>query len=164
MMHFSSRKGNPMSVRPIPEGYHSITPYLIIRGAASALEFYKKAFDAVEVLRLEGPGGKIMHAEIKLGDSIIMLADEFPEMGHRGPQSLGGSPVGLAFYVRDVDAQFQQAVNAGATVKRPLENQFYGDRSGTLTDPFGHVWTIATHVEDVSPEEIDRRFKAHSGG
>jgi len=149
-----------MAVKPIPDGYHTATPYLIIKGAASALEFYKKAFGATELMRLADPSGKIGHAEILIGDSPIMLADEHPEMGYRGPQSLGGTPVSIALYVEDVDARFNQAVAAGAKVMRPVKDQFYGDRSGTLTDPFGHVWTIATHKEDVSPEEINKRFEA----
>jgi PhnB protein len=149
-----------MAVKPIPDGYHTATPYLIVQGAARALEFYKKAFGATELMRLAGPDGRVGHAEIKVGDSPIMLADEFPEMGIRGPHSFGGSPVHLLLYVEDVDARFDRAIAAGATVQRPVKDQFYGDRSGTLTDPFGHVWTIATHKEDVSPEEVHRRFEA----
>lgn len=149
-----------MSVKPKPDGYHTATPYLIIQGAAKAIEFYKQAFGATELMRLDGPDGKIGHAEIKIGDSPIMLADEHPEMGYRGPQSLGGTPVSLMLYVEGVDAMVAQAVALGATLQRPIQNQFYGDRSGTLTDPFGHVWTIATHVEDVSPEEINVRMEA----
>jgi PhnB protein len=150
-----------MPVQPIPAGYHTVTPYLIIKGAAKALEFYKKAFGATEHLCLPQPGGKIAHAEIKIGDSIIMLADEVPEMGYLGPESLGGkSPVSIVLYVENVDSMFKQAIAAGGKELRPLADQFYGDRSGTLADPFGHVWTIATHVEDVSKEEVDRRFAA----
>lgn len=149
-----------MSAKPIPDGYHTATPYLVLQNAASAIEFYKKAFGATELMRLASPGGKIGHAEIKIGDSPIMLADEFPEMGYRGPKALGGSPVSIMLYVEDVDAIFNQAVAAGATVKRPIKDEFYGDRSGNLEDPFGHVWTISTHKEDVSPEEIERRFAA----
>lgn len=149
-----------MSAKPIPDGYHTATPYLVVKNAASALEFYKKAFGAEELLRLASPDGKIGHAEIKIGDSPIMLADEFPEMGYRGPQALGGSPVSIMLYVEDVDARFNQAIAAGAKVKRPVKDEFYGDRAGNLEDPFGHVWTIATHKEDVSPEEIERRFAA----
>jgi PhnB protein len=133
---------------------------LIIQGAARAIKFYKEAFGAKEVLRLADPSGKVGHAEISIGDSLIMLADEHPEMGFRSPQSLGGSPVGIHLYVKDVDSLVIQAVTAGATVLRAVQDQFYGDRSGTLVDPFGHVWTIATHKEDVSPEEIEKRFKA----
>ncbi|MFN2433675.1 MAG: VOC family protein [Gemmatimonadota bacterium] len=125
-----------------------------------ALEFYAKAFGATESMRFPAPGGKIGHAEIKIGDSPIMLADEFPDMGYRSAQALGGSPVSILLYVEDVDARFSRATAAGATVLRPVEHQFYGDRSGTLKDPFGHVWTIATHVEDVSPEEMQRRAEA----
>jgi len=153
-----------MSVKPIPEGYHSITPYLIIRGAARAIEFYKKAFGATELFRFSAPGGKIGHAEIKIGDSPIMLADEFAEMGYHGPQSLGGSPVSIMLYVEDVDAVFNQAVDAGATVKEALQDKFYGDRTGTLTDPFGHRWHVSTHKEDVSIKEMERRAKAAGSG
>ena len=148
-----------MAVKPIPDGYHTVTPYLIVRGAAKAIDFYKAAFGAVELFRFPGPGGKIGHAELKIGDSPIMLADEHPEMGAVGPQPGVRPAVGMAVYVPDVDAQVAKAVAAGATVVRPLQNQFYGDRSATLTDPFGHTWTIASHVEDVSPEEMDRRHK-----
>ena len=144
-------------VKPIPEGYHSITPYLIIRGAAKALDFYKQAFGAIELFRMDSPDGRIGHAEIKIGDSPIMLADEHPEMGARSPESWGGSPVSLMLYVEDVDRVFAQAVEAGATVERPLADQFYGDRTGGLKDPFGHNWYVATHIEDVSPEEMARR-------
>ena len=149
-----------MTVKPIPDGYHTATPYLIVKGAAGAIEFYKKAFGATELMRLADPSGKVGHAEIKIGNSPIMLADEFPEMGFRGPQSLGGSTVSILLYVEDVDARFSRAIAAGAKVVRPVQDQFYGDRSGTLADPFGHVWTIATHKEDVSPEEIHNRFEA----
>ena len=149
-----------MAVKPIPDGYHTVTPYLIVQSAAKALDFYKKAFGATEVCRMPGPGGKIMHAEVKIGDSPVMLADEFPEMDARGPQALGGTPVGLCIYVENVDALFDRAVTAGAKVLRPVVDQFYGDRSGTVADPFGHKWTIATHKEDVSPEEMKRRMEA----
>jgi PhnB protein len=149
-----------MAVRPIPDGYHTATAYLIVNDAARALEFYKRAFNAKELMRLAGPDGKVMHAEMKIGDSPIMLADEFPEVGARSPQSFGGSPVSILLYVEDVDARFSQAIAAGATVQRAVKDQFYGDRSGTLMDPFGHVWSIATHKEDVSAEEMDRRFEA----
>jgi len=147
-------------VKPIPEGYHTATPYLIIKGAARAIEFYKKAFGATELMRMAQPDGRIGHAEIRIGNSPIMLADEVPEMGHRSPQSLGGSPVSILLYVEDVDALFNQAVSAGAKVERPVQDQFYGDRTGGVTDPFGHVWYIATHKEDVSPEEIRKRAAA----
>ena len=144
-----------------------MTPYLIIRGAAEAIEFYKKAFGAVEKMRFPFPGGRIGHAEIQIGNSHVMLADEFPEMGAKSPQTIGGTAVGLAVYVEDVDTVFNRALAAGAKEERPLKNQFYGDRSGTLIDPFGHKWTVATHIEDVSPEEMARRMpeamKQHSG-
>src|ERR1700694_80626 len=148
--------------KPIPDGYHTATPYLIIGGAADAIEFYKKAFGATELFRFPMPDGKIGHAEIKIGNSPIMLADEFPEMGYKGPQSLGGSPVSLMIYVDDVDTVFNRAVDAGATVKEAVSDKFYGDRMGTLTDPFGHWWHVATHKEDVSAEELERRAKAAS--
>ena len=150
-------------VKPIPEGYHSLTPYLIIDGAAQALEFYKTAFGATELFRMEHEG-KIGHAEMKIGDSPFMLADEQPQMGFRGPKAIGGTPVSLMIYVDDVDTTFKQALEAGGVEMKPLQDQFYGDRSGTLTDPFGHVWTVATHKEDVSPEEIDKRLKAMAAG
>ena len=150
-------------VRPIPEGYHSVTPYLIIKNAADAIEFYKKAFGATELFRMDQPDGKIGHAEIKIGDSPIMLSDEFPEMGHRGPQSLGGSPVSIMLYVEDVDAVVNRATTAGAKLDRPVEDKFYGDRAGSLTDPFGHIWHIGTHKEDISPEEMEKRAAAAAG-
>ncbi|MBS1996192.1 MAG: VOC family protein [Cyanobacteria bacterium SZAS LIN-2] len=146
-------------VKAVPDGYHTATPYLVVDGAARAIEFYKKAFGATEVMRL-GDDKQIMHAEIKIGDSPIMLADEYPDMKVVGPHALGGTPVSIMLYVDDVDAMFNQAVAAGATVERAVENQFYGDRSGGVRDPFGHRWYIATHVEDVSPEEIDKRAAA----
>lgn len=146
-----------MPVKPIPDGYHSATPYLIVSGAAEAIEFYKKAFGATELFRMAGSGGKIGHAEIKIGNSPIMLADEHPEMGARSAKTLGGSPVFLMLYVDNVDALAAQAIAAGAKPVRPVQNQFYGDRSGTFEDPFGLLWTISTHVEDVSPEEMERR-------
>ena len=147
-------------VKPTPEGYHTATPYLIVRDAARAIEFYKKAFGAKELMRMADPSGKIGHAEIKIGDSPIMLADEVPGMGYRSPESLGGSPVSILLYVEDVDAVFNQAVAAGAKVQRPVADQFYGDRTGGVTDPFGHVWYVATHIEDVSPEEMRKRAAA----
>jgi PhnB protein len=145
-------------VQPIPPGYHSITPYLMVRDAAKALAFYRNAFGADEVMRFDAPNGKVAHAEVKIGDSHVMLADESPEFA--GPQTLGGAGVSLMLYVKDVDATFAQAVAAGATVRRPVADQFYGDRVGTLVDPFGHVWSIGTHREDVSVEEMQRRMKA----
>jgi PhnB protein len=149
---------NAMKVKPIPEGYHAITPYLMIKGASQAIEFYAKAFGAKEVFRMSMPDGRVGHAEIQIGDSRLMLADEFPEMGFLGPQSRGGSTVSILLYVDNVDEVFAQAISAGATAFRNVQNQFYGDRSGSLTDPFGHQWTIATHVEDVSEEEMKRRL------
>lgn len=145
-------------VQAIPAGYHNITPYLMVRNAAAAIDFYKKAFNAVELMRFPGPGGKIMHAEVKIGDSPVMLADEMPEEGHVGPQTLGGVGVSMMLYVEDVDTRFAQAIAAGATIKRPVEDQFYGDRTGTLVDPFGHVWSIGTHKEDVSMDELQQRM------
>ena len=152
------------TVKPTPEGYHSVTPYLIIKGAADAIEFYKRAFGATELLRMPHPDGRVGHAEIKIGDSPVMLADEFPEMGHKSPTTLGGSPVSLMIYVDDVDTVFNRAIAEGAKSDRPLETKFYGDRSGSLTDPFGHLWHIATHVEDVSEEEMQKRAAAAHGG
>jgi PhnB protein len=150
--------------KPIPDGYHSVTPYLIINGAADAIEFYKKAFGATELFRMPGPGGKIGHAEIKIGDSPIMMSDEWPEMKYLGPKSLGGSPVSILLYVDDVDTVFNRAIAAGAKEDKPLENKFYGDRAGSLTDPFGHIWHVSTHVEDVAPDEMERRAAAAGGG
>jgi PhnB protein len=149
-----------MPVQPIPAGYAGVTPYLIIHDATRALDFYKRAFGATEVMRMPGPGGTIGHAEIRIGEGVVMLADEMPDMGYTGPQTLGGTPVSLMFYVPDVDARFAQALAAGGTVKKPLKNEFYGDRSGTIVDPFGHIWTIATHVEDVSEAEMEKRMAA----
>lgn len=141
-----------MSVKPIPEGYHTITPYLTVNDGKAALDFYHRAFGAVILLNMPGSDGRLMHAEFKIGDSIVMMSDEFPEMGARSPKSLGGRSSGLMLYVEDVDAFIAKAVAAGATLVRPIANQFYGDRSGGLEDPFGHSWNIATHVEDVSDE------------
>jgi PhnB protein len=149
--------------KPVPEGYHRATPYLCVRNAAGAIEFYKKAFGATELMRLADASGKIGHAEIKIGDAPIMLADEFPEMGFKSPQLLGGSPVTIHLYVEDVDALAMRAVAEGAQVLRPVEDQFYGDRAGQLADPFGHVWMIATHKEDVSEEEMRKRVAARFG-
>jgi len=155
-----------MPVRPIPEGYHSITPYLVISEAAKAIDWYKQAFGAQQTLRMEDPTtGKIGHAELKIGDSYIMLADEYPDMGYRSPKTLGGAGISLLLYVKDVDGTVKQAVDAGAKLERPLQDQFYGDRTGTIQDPFGHIWTIATHIEDVSPEEmLERSKKAFQNG
>jgi PhnB protein len=146
-----------MAVSAKPEGYHSVTPYLICKDAGRALEYYKEAFGAEELSRHEMPDGRVGHAEIKIGDSPVMLADEFPDMNALSPQTIGGSPVSLMVYVDDVDAVFARALAAGGKETRPVENQFYGDRLGMMTDPFGHVWSIATHIEDVSPEEMKRR-------
>lgn len=149
-----------MPVQPVPPGYHTVTPYLVVKDAARAIAFYQQAFGATERLRLAAPGGKIGHAEIQIGDATVMLADEFPEMGARSPEAFGGSAVSLLLYVENVDAVAARAVAAGAKELRPVRDQFYGDRSGMFADPFGHVWSIATHTEDVSPEEIHRRFAA----
>ena len=147
-----------MGVKPIPDGYSSVTPYLIVTGAANALDYYKMAFDAQEIMRMPGPDGKIAHAEIQIGNARLMLADESPQMGHKSPQTIGGSGTGLMLYVNDVDDTFQRAVSGGGKIVQAVKNQFYGDRSGTVADPFGHHWTIATHVEDVAPEEMQRRM------
>lgn len=146
-----------MAVKPIPSGYHAVTPYLVMKGASQAIDYYKKVFGAEELFRMSDPTGKIGHAEIKIGDSPVMLADEYPEMGFRGPDAFGGTPVSLLLYVPDVDATFQKAIAAGAKAIKPVEDQFYGDRSGTLRDPYGHMWTVATHKEDVSHEEMKKR-------
>lgn len=151
-------------VKPIPEGYHTATPYLIVKGGADAIEFYKKAFGAKESFRMMRPDGRVGHAEIKIGDSVIMLADEHPEIGARSPQTIGGSPVSIHLYVEDVDEVFNKAVAAGAKVQRPLQDQFYGDRTGGLLDPFGHAWYVATHIEDIAPEELHKRAAAAVAG
>ena len=145
------------AVKPIPEGHPAVSPYLIVDDAPRALEFYKKAFGAKELMRHAGPDGRIGHAEIKIGDSIVMLADEHLEVNARSPKTVGGTPVSLHFYVKDVDAVARQATAAGAKVVRPVQDQFYGDRNGMLEDPFGHQWHISTHIEDVSPAELRRR-------
>jgi PhnB protein len=146
------------NVKPIPNGYHSVTPYLYIKGAAKAIDYYKDVFGAKERVRMPGPNGRIMHAELQIGDSMIMLADENLQIDAKSPETLGGVASSLALYVENVDAVTQKAVTAGAKLVRPVQDQFYGDRSGTISDPFGHVWTIATHVEDVSPEEMKKRM------
>ena len=146
-----------MAVKHVPEGYHTATPYLIIKGASEAIEFYRKAFGAVEVMRFPAPDGSVGHAEIKIGDSHLMLADEYPEMEYVSPTTRGGTPVSILLYVPDADAVFNRAVAAGAKVELAMKDQFYGDRTGTVRDPFGHRWTIATHKEDVSLEEMKRR-------
>ena len=150
-------------VKPIPDGYHSVTPYLIIKGAADAIDFYKKAFGATELFRMDHEG-KVGHAELKIGDSPIMLADESTEMGYKSPTTLGGTPVSIMIYVDDVDTIFKQAIGAGGEQQKAVQDQFYGDRSGTLKDPFGHVWHVATHVEDVSPQEMEKRMAAGAHG
>lgn len=153
-------------VQPVPQGYHTVTPYLSIKGASDAIAFYKKAFGAEEIYRMEMPGNKIGHAELQIGDSRIMLADEndMPDSVSSSPKSLGGTAVGFNIYLPDVDARFKRAVDAGAKVRRHLQDQFYGDRSGTIEDPYGHIWTLATHVEDVSPEELEKRMAAMTPG
>ena len=152
------------AVRPIPEGYPRVIPYLAIDGAAGAIDFYTTVLDAKERMRMPGPEGKIGHAELEIGESVIMLSDEFPDMRNRGPKSVGGSPVSIMVYVEDVDATFAKALEKGATELRAVENQFYGDRTGSFEDPFGHLWHIATHVEDVPPEEMDKRMAQQMGG
>lgn len=148
-------------VPPVPEGYHSLTPYLVVKGAAQAIDYYKNIFGATEVFRMDQPDGKVAHAELKIGDSHIMLADENPSMGqgHTSAASLGASPVSLYLYIPDVDNVVERAVAAGAKILRPVQDQFYGDRSGFIQDPFGHLWGIATHIEDVAPQEIEERAK-----
>ncbi|HYW39383.1 MAG TPA: VOC family protein [Terriglobales bacterium] len=149
-------------VHHIPKGYNAVTPYLIIKGAAEAIEYYKKVFGATEVMRLPGPDDRIGHAELKIGDSHIMLADEFPEVDYRSPLALGTSPVSMLLYVEDVDSTVERAVAAGAKILKPVADQFYGDRSGFIQDPFGHLWGVATHVEDVSAAEMEERAKKAS--
>jgi len=146
-------------VKPIPKGYHSVTPYLSVNDTARALDFYKRAFGAQEVMRMDGPDGKIGHAEIKIGDSIIMLGDETPQSGTRSPQSLGGTTASIMLYVENADNAFNQAVSAGAQVDSPLANMFWGDRFGRLKDPFGHSWAVATRIEDVAPADMSKRMK-----
>ena len=151
-------------VKPVPDGYHTITPYLIVNGAAAAIEFYKRAFGATEVMRMPAPDGRIGHAELQLGDCRVMLADEYPQMDCRGPKSVGGTPVFLHMYVDDVDAVVKQAVAAGARVVRPVQDQFYGDRMGTVADPYGHVWHVSTHKEDLSMDELRARAEKAMAG
>jgi len=152
-----------MAVKAIPEGYHAVTPYLTVRGAARAIEFYQRAFGATERMRMPGPGGKLMHAEIQIGDSILMLSDENLEMGVKSPEELGGAPGSLFLYVDDVDAVVARAVKAGATLAMAPQDMFWGDRFGRVVDPFGHPWGIATHKEDLTPEEIGKRQAAATG-
>lgn len=147
-------------VKPVPDGYHHVTPYLSIKGAAAAIDFYKKAFGAVEVVCMPQPDGRIGHAELKFGDSYVMLADEFPEMNVVGPKTLGNTSVGILLYVDDVDKTVERAIALGAKIIKPVQDQFYGDRNATLEDPFGHKWTVAIHIEDVTPEEMKRRMAA----
>ncbi|MDQ3973362.1 MAG: VOC family protein [Actinomycetota bacterium] len=151
-------------VKPIPDGYPRVTPYLCIDGASAAIDFYREVFAASERMRMPAPDGKVGHAELQLGDSVIVLSDEFPEMGVRSPQTVGGTPVTLSVYVEDVDGVFDRAIQAGATALRPVEDQFYGDRTGQFEDPFGHRWSVATHVEDVPPDEMARRAAEAGGG
>jgi PhnB protein len=152
------------AVKPIPDGYHSVTPYLSLKSADAAIKFYERAFGAKEILRLPMPDGGVAHAEIEIGNSRVMMADENPGYGNKSPETLGGSPISLAIYVEDVDSAFDKAVKAGATVKRPVEDQFYGDRAGTLMDPFGYQWSLMTHKEDVSPDEMKGRMQKMFGG
>jgi PhnB protein len=149
-----------MAVKPIPDGYHTVTPCLVVDDGARALEYYQKAFGAEEVFRMPDPSGRIVHAELKIGNSIVMLCDEYPKMDARGPKSIGGTPVSLYVYVQDVDSVFSRAVGAGGQELRPVTDQFYGDRTGTLKDPFGHVWSLATHKEDVGKEDLGRRAES----
>jgi PhnB protein len=149
-----------MTVKAKPDGYHSVTPYLIVKDAGGAIDYYKKVFGAQELFRLSGPDGKIGHAELKIGDSVVMLADEHPGMGALGPQTIGGSPVRMMVYVDNVDEVVPRAVAAGAKILRPVADQFYGDRAGGIEDPYGHHWHVATHKEDVPPEEMKRRAAA----
>ena len=151
-----------MTVKAIPEGYHSITPYLMFSGAAKALDYYKKVFGATEIMRMEAPDGKIGHAEIRIGDTNVMLSDEWPEMQALGPNKRGGPTASFVIYGADCDAAFARAVKAGAKVDRPVADQFWGDRMGTVIDPFGHKWTLGTHIEDVSPEEMQKRMEKWS--
>jgi len=152
-----------MPVKPIPDGFHTLTPHLVMKDASKAIDFYKKAFGAEEIARMPGPGGKIMHAMIRIGGSFLMLNDEFPDMGASGPESIGGSPVTIHIYADNVDKLWEKALAAGATVAMPLGNMFWGDRYGSLVDPFGHRWSLATHIEDVPPAEMTKRVAAEFG-
>lgn len=153
-----------MTVQPIPDGYPRVIPYLSIDGASAAIDFYIEVFGAKERVRMPGPDGKVGHAELEIGESVVMLADVFPDMGNQTPAALGGTPVTVMVYVEDVDTVFDRAIRAGATEDRKVENQFYGDRAGQFEDPFGHKWFVATHVEDVAPDEMERRAAAAMGG
>jgi len=146
------------SVKPIPDGYRSVTPYLFIKGAASAIDYYKNIFGAKERMRMPGPNGRVMHAELEIGNSVIMLADENPQVGARSPETIGGASCSFHVYVENVDAIVQKAVDSGGKLARPVKDEFYGDRTGTVIDPFGHIWSIATHIEDVTPEEMKKRM------
>jgi len=164
---YNIKERNMSKVKAVPPGYHRLTTYISVRNAQDAIAFYKKAFGAEEIYRIDMPGGKIGHAELQFGDSRLMLADEFPDMPDavaKSPKSLGGTTFGFNVYIEDVEARFKQAVDAGAMVRRPIQDQFYGDRSGTVEDPFGHMWTLSTHVEDVSPDELKRRMEAMPKG
>jgi PhnB protein len=152
------------SVNPIPDGYPRVIPSLVIDGAAQAIDFYRDVLGATERMRMDGPDGKVGHAELQIAESVIFVADEFPDMGYVGPKKIGGSPVTLMVYVEDVDATFDRATKAGAKVTRPVEDQFYGDRVGQFEDPFGHRWSVATHVEDVPPDEMGKRAAEAMGG
>lgn len=152
------------SVKPIPDGYPRVSAYLVIDGASDAIDFYTDVFGASERMRMGDPSGKVGHAELAIGDSVVMLADEYPEMDAVGPKTVGGTPVTMSVYVEDVDATFDRAVKAGAKALRPVENQFYGDRSGQFLDPFGHKWSVASHIEDVSPDEMAKRAAEAMGG
>jgi len=152
-------------IKPIPEGHHTLTPHLVVKGASQAIEFYKRAFGAEEIVRMPGPDGKsVMHAELKIGDSRLWLVDEFPAMGSLGPHGIGGTPVTIHVYVEDADAIFNQAVAAGAEVRMPIEDAFWGDRYGLIVDPFGHKWSVATHKEDLTPEELAKRAQVAFSG
>jgi uncharacterized glyoxalase superfamily protein PhnB len=151
-------------VQPVPAGYHTVTPYLVCRGAANAIDFYKRAFGAKERMRMPGPGGKVAHAELQIGDSRVMLGDEWLEMGAKSPDTLGGSPVGVFLYVKNVDAMADRAIQAGATVVMPVQDMFWGDRYGKLKDPFGHEWSLATHKEDLTPKQMAKRAQSAMAG
>lgn len=159
-----SKQAKPKRTKPVPDGYHSVTPALTVRNAGQAIDFYKRALGAKELMRMAGPDGKVMHAELKISDSIVFLHDEFPERGQRAPESLGGASGSLYVYVKDVDAAFKQAVDAGAKVGMPVADMFWGDRVGQLTDPFGHQWGLATHKEDLTPAQMKKRAQAFSQG
>jgi PhnB protein len=156
---FKEPKTADRKVKPIPEGYHTITPGLTVKDAAGAIEFYKRAFHAAERSRMAGPDGKVMHAELEIGDSLFMIGEEMPDRGARGPKSIGGTAVSLNLYLENCDVMFLEAVNAGATALQPVELMFWGDRYGKVEDPFGHVWGLCTRVEDLSPDEVERRGK-----